>query len=592
MTLIESSGFLVSLSFAFLSIFSIGSFMVRDFQLLLRKGIRYQNYSKKEPFFRLKPTTFHLNAYRILVVLGIIVSLFYIFTNMVRIYLVILLPLTLLMVFFYFQELKIQDTNISLHKFDRYYEEIHTLIEKKASLLENIQQLNEMLSEKHKGFYSQIELINPMLKDTLDRSYYLKLTTPIKLKIDGYQQDLTRFDNSLSKKFNDLLKTYLKTLKITKGLEVPELISFSPKAIEEDINRTELQLTEQVLLDAEEWLLANMANPESPVQLLRFLERYQTDLDTHQKLAFSYYHNASERSYWFNYLEEKKLYQIQFLGKHNYLKEYPWIFQSKLYQNLKTDQALEIMQTLLKQDYYDTTLTMLLTLPLTFRDLLPRVTSQEQINNRTSKLLSIFIDVFAKPLEFYHPTTILFDQAMAIQHYFGFEYKDSSFLDRINSIVNERRIEAQKELILNSYQDIFIKLTPAKNKAIQMLILLQDVVGADHPWFNFSSLVVLIHEYHKTFQAEKLNLLLVLIFLMISLQTQSDKIFDKAFKMVQSEVDNLIKIPNKTIAPDVVLSRVREALKRDGYYQNLAAIVSRIEQKRQVLDQILESTVA
>jgi hypothetical protein len=62
--------------------------------------------------------------------------------------------------------------------------------------------------------------------------------------------------------------------------------------------------------------------------------------------------------------------------------------------------------------------------------------------------------------------------------------------------------------------------------------------------------------------------------------------------MVQSEVDNLIKIPNKTIASDVVISRVREALKRDGYYQSLAAIVSRNEQKRQVLDQILESTVA
>ena len=122
MTFIESSGFLVSLGFAFLSILSIGSFMFRDIQLLFRKDIRYQNYRRKESYFRLKPTEFHLNIYRILVVFGIIISLIYVFTNMVRIYLVILLPLILLMIFFYLQELKIQDTNLSLHKFDKYYE--------------------------------------------------------------------------------------------------------------------------------------------------------------------------------------------------------------------------------------------------------------------------------------------------------------------------------------------------------------------------------------------------------------------------------------------------------------------------------------
>ena len=125
-----------------------------------------------------------------------------------------------------------------------------------------------------------------------------------------------------------------------------------------------------------------------------------------------------------------------------------------------------------------------------------------------------------------------------------------------------------------------------------MLILLQDVVGSDHPWFHFGSLVSLIHEYHKTCQEEKLNLLLVLIFLMISLQTQSDKIFDKAFQMVQAEIGILVKLPNKAFSSDVVISRLRDALKREGYYQNLAAIVSRIEQERQVIDQILESKVA
>lgn len=592
MTFIESSGYVVTIIYTIATIVGLLSFSYRDLQLVLRKGIKYSNYTKKQAYFKLKPYQIHLNAYRTLIVIGVILSIIYAFTTMVRIYLTILIPFILLILFFYLQEQQIQRTNFSIHKFDGYYDEIHTLIEKKAFLLQEIRNLNDKLSEKHKVYLSQIDVINPMLKDNLDRTYFLKLTSPIKIKIDGYQQDLTRFDNSISKKFNDLLKTYLATHKISKGLEVPALVSFSPKAIEEEINGTDLQFAEQIFLDAEEWLLANMANVESPVRLLRFLERYQKDLDTHQKFAFSYYHTASDRTHWFNYLEEKKLYQIQFLGKHTYLKEYPWIFQPKLYQNLKNDQALDIMQAILKKDYYETALTMLLTLPLIFRDLLPRATTQEAVTNRTAKLMTIFVDVFAKPLEFYLPTTLLFDQAMAIQHYYANESSNTFISNKIDGLVNESRIEGEKDWILETYQDVFTKLTVSKNKAIQMLILLQDVVGSDHAWFNFGSLVSLIHEYHKTFQEEKLNLLLVLIFLMISLQTQSDKIFDKAFQMVQEEIGTLVKLPNKTNSSDLVITRLRDALKRDGYYQNVAAIISRIEQERQVIDQILESKVA
>ena len=592
MTFIEQSGLTITIIYIIATALALLTFTYRDLQLIFRNSIKYSNYSKKAIYFKLKPFEARIYGYRGLIIVGILLSLIYVFTDMVRIYLVILLPLILFVVFFYLQEQQIQKTNFNINKFDTYYEEIHTLIEKKAFLLQEIRKLNEKLAEKHKGFFGQIEAMNATLVDAIDRSYYLKLTNPIKLKIDSYQQDLTRFDNSISKKFNDLLKTYLTTHKLTKGLEVPALVSFSPKAIEDEINASEGVLAEKVLLDAEEWLLTNMKNVDSPVGLLRYLERYQKELTSHHKQAFAYYHQVSNRDPWFTYLEEKKLYHIKFLGTEEYFKKYPWIFQPKLYQNIKNDQALEIMQVLLKEDYYETSLTMLLTLPLAFRDLLPRATTQEPIANRTAKLMTIFMDVFSQPLEFYHPTTVLFDQAMALQHYFDAESTNPSSSNRIDSLVKENRIESEKDWIEKNYQEVFSKLTAHKNKAIQMLILLQDVVGADHPWFHFGSLVSLIHEYHKTCQEEKLNLLLVLIFLMISLQTQSDKIYDKAFQMVQNEIGILFKLPNKSIGSDVLITRIRESLKRDGYYQNVAAIVSRIEQERQVLDQILESKVA
>lgn len=593
MTIIESSGFAVSLIFGILSIFSIGSFMYRDVQLLLRKGIRYHNYSKKEAYFRLKPTELHLNLYRVLVVLGTIISFVYLLTNMVRIYLVILLPLTILMVFFYLQELKIQETNLSLHKFDTYYEEIHTLIEKKAFLLKEIKNLNQTLSDKHIRFYGQIETINQFLHDKIDRSYYLRLTNPIKSKIDNYEQDLNRYDDSISKKFNDLLKSYLKTLKISKGLEVPALVSFNPKDLESEIQATEPILIDKIYQDAQSWLNANMENDESPVKMLRYLETFQKDLHDLLKQSFAYYHQAKDKNPWFIYLEDKKLYKLDFLSQNQYLKQYPWIFNPRFYQNIRTEQALELMQYLVKQDYHETGLTMMLTLPLMFRDLLSRVLNQENIQqNRTTKLFQVFVDVFAQPLEFYQPTTMLFDQLMALQHYVEFEVLDKEISNRIESILNRNEVEIEKAWIQSSYQETFTMLANTKNKAIELLIIIQDVVGSDHPWYEFGTLVGLIHEYQKTLQKEKLSMLMIILFLMICLKSQSTPIFEKAYSLVEQELNQLVKVSPKGLTQQAVLKKIQDALKRDGYFHQAAAIMARIEQERQMVDEILEHKAA
>ncbi len=592
MTFIESSGFLMSLGFAVLSILSIGSFMYRDVQLLFRKGIRYHNYSKKEAYFRLKPTELHLNVYRILVVIGIIISILYLFTNMVRIYLIVLLPLIMLMVFFYLQEQKIQDTNLSLHKFDSYYEEIHTLIEKKTFLLNEIKTLNQALSDKHVRFLGHIETMNQFLHDKLDRSYYLKITNPIKSKIDQYEKDLNRYDNSISQKFNDLLKSYLKTLKISKGLEVPALVNFVPKDIELEIQSTEPLLIDKIYLDSQQWLASNMDNDESPVRMLKYLETFQKDLSELIKYSFGYYHHANDKNPWLIYLEDKKLYKLDFLSQNQYLKQYPWIFSNRLYQSIRTEQALEIMQFLVKQDYHETGLTMMLTLPLVFRDLLPRVLSQESLQNHTTKLFQLFVDVFTQPLEFYRSTTMLYDQLMAIQHFVEFEENDNDAMSKVESILQRNELELKRDWIISTYQDFFQSIGVTKNKAIELLILLQDVVGTDHPWFQFGSLVGLIHEYQKTLQKEKLSLLLVLLFLMIGLKTQSTEVFDKAYKQVEVELNQVIKLPQKGLTQQAILTRIQEALKKDLYFHQAASIISRIEQERQMVDEILERKVA
>jgi hypothetical protein len=251
-----------------------------------------------------------------------------------------------------------------------------------------------------------------------------------------------------------------------------------------------------------------------------------------------------------------------------------------------------MMQYLLKEDYHDAGLTMMLTLPLMFRDLLPRVLNQENIQNRTTKLFQVFVDVFSQPLEFYQPTTMLFDQLMALQHFVDVEVPDSSSKNRIETILDRNEIEMEKTWIQSTYQESFITLSESKNKAIELLIILQDVVGSDHPWYEFGTLVGLIHEYQKTLQKEKLSMLLVILFLMITLKSQSNQIFEKAYKLVELELNQVIKISQKGLTQQLILTKIQDALKRDGYFHQAAAIMARIEQQRQMIDEILQPKVA
>jgi glucosamine 6-phosphate synthetase-like amidotransferase/phosphosugar isomerase protein len=181
---------------------------------------------------------------------------------------------------------------------------------------------------------------------------------------------------------------------------------------------------------------------------------------------------------------------------------------------------------------------------------------------------------------------------MALQHYVEFEVPDPSNLNRIESILNRNELEMEKAWIQTAYQDNLTALVNMKNKAIELLIIVQDVVGSSHPWYDFGTLVGLIHEYQKTLQKEKLSMLLVMLFLMICLKSQSPQIYEKAYGIVEQELNQLINFPQKGQSQQSIIIRIQDALKRDGYFHQAAAIMARIEQQRQMIDEVLEQKVA
>ena len=79
---------------------------------------------------------------------------------------------------------------------------------------------------------------------------------------------------------------------------------------------------------------------------------------------------------------------------------------------------------------------------------------------------------------------------------------------------------------------------------------------------------------------------------MIGLKTQSTEVFDKAYKLVEVELNQVIKLPQKGLTQQAILTRIQEALKKDLYFHQAASIISRIEQERQMVDEILERKVA
>lgn len=590
MTFIESSAFTLIILFMIGNGYLLLRFTVRDFQLATRYSIRYQNYSKKQPWFKLEPNAFTELASLFSIMVGSILSIIYLLTDYVRVYVIILLPLVVITTLFYLSERKIANTQLPVQKFDGYYEDIHTLIEEKTSMLASIKMLNGKLEEKENTFKSLMQTINPLLTSKLPSTWFKPMTQPIHDTLNGYEKDLLKYDNSITGKFNDLLKEYLKTLKMTSILNVPSLVSFSVEDIQQRIDETTSHLHQQILQESQEWIQKGLlVSPQACLDLINLLDSISAQPMIHIHLAFSYFDTTENPSLWVDYLVEKKWMSASFLTQSNYLEDYPWVFQESLYKVVPKDHAFDLMNVLYQKNLQTSTMAMLMSLPTDYQTLPERFLRTTKTQNAAYDIFTFFSTIYSNFSHFVDPTTLDLNRAHAIENYYRGLPTTSPI--SIATIASKGSYYEERDAIEKAYDQAFNTLKPLRSNLFEILLWMKPRMQESDLAIDFNQAVLLLLDFHKTLSIEKMHHFIFALFLIIDQSLPGELTSDRVstWGTLTAKYFGLSMV-NQSI--EQVMNKIRSFYSKLNLRQELSSVLFRIESHRLLMDDLLENTHA
>jgi len=587
MTFIESSAFFFVILFMIGNGYVLSRFMGRDFQLSQRHTIRYQNYQQKEKWFYLTPNQNTLNSSLFFIVIGLLLTLIYMFTDFVRIYIVILLPLVIITTFFYMNERDIEKTQFSLQKFDRYYQDIHTLIEEKTSMLQSIRDLNRQLEAQEQSFQTVLNILNPMLNQKLNVLWYNEFTTPIHSTLDTYEQDLLKYDNSITSKFNDLLVGYLKHLKMTSVLAVPSLISFSVPDLQQSIEQTTESLHDKLFKESETWIKQDkLSSPKACIDLLQYLDTLRTKPDTHIGLAFAYFNQTNKSEMWIDFLVSNKWISGEFLMKSNYLDLYPWVFQESIYKVIQKDQALDIMKYVVEKDNYPSVLSMMLSLPSDYQGLPERFVRFNKFDNRSFDVASLFASLYSQIVHFSDPSTRLMNQTYALENFY--EDNKSTTPPVLQTLFTTKNYLELSDSISKFYKQNYVTLQPLKVNLLEFILWFKGNLKKQDALFRFEPSLFYLNDLHKTLSINKMHHFVLAIALLVNLQTSS-YVQDPLFEKFVTPSLKYLGVSFNSKKTDTMIQGIKKFYSKNVARQELSSILYHLESERLLLKKVLDN---
>jgi hypothetical protein len=590
MTFIEASAFFIVILFMIGNAYFLFRFVGRDLALSQRHTIRYQNYQQKEKWFYLTPHPISLQGSLFFIMAGTLLILVYMFTDYIRIYTVILTPLVLITLFFYFNEKAIEKTQFPLQKFDRYYQDIHTLIEEKTNMLQSITTLNSQLSEKEKQYQSMLATLNPWLIEKVNAQFYHPYTNPIHDTLDTYQKDLLKYDNSITGKFNDLLISYLKHQKMTGVLSVPSLITFSIPEIEKNIEETTPSVQQKLILQSIRWIEEkNIASHQAAINLIDYVDQTNPFPEKHIALTFEYFDQSQKTELWVNYLVKKKWINGPFLLQSNYLNLYPWIFQENTFSLLPKDQTLEILKYVVEKDLYPTAMSMMLKLPGDYQSIPERFVRFTKVTNASFDLVSLFSTLYSQTIHFTDPSTLEMNRAYALENYY--QSTSSNTPSSLATLFASKNYLEESENIRKYYKQHYQELQPTKVNALEMMMSIQGQLKKIDPLFKFETSLQYLNDLQKTLSIDFIHHFLFALILITDYQIPTllsspsiERFCSGSFKYFNLGV-NFKK-------PETLIAAIKKFYTKKSNRQALSAVLYQIEKDRLLLTKLLDKTHA
>ena len=588
MTSIENSAFPMMIIYLIASTIVIGYNAYIEIVFRLRRKISYKNYKFFEPFYLLKFNIYNIVAMGVVAFLSIILFALYIWSNVVRIYCIVFIPMILAMsLFIYYEFSRLNYNNEDIITFDPYFRDLYKIERSKTAILNKISIVETDFKKLSSELMTKFRAFNTLLPNKEKEQEFQAFIDKCNKEFEKNRGELVNYNKSVTSQFDNSLNDFL-TLGLATDYEIPEFHTIDVQQMFGYITELRTKFETYVSQQAKQKLRQGaLKSPDKIIEVFNIALKMNvrfTDEDI-MTILEALNSKVAKKEEVFTYLLSQNLVSEDVLHEAIVRRDWAWcviednIFAKsrkkiiELYSDIVEHNAINCCNKLLNMSAVDQS------------DILVKVLNTATKSNACTQVIKFRIIIQSNDQEFDDEATMYENMAISIRNYV-LENPSDENRAWIIDVCNASSFYQNKEQIVNIYTRISQKIKDKYNFLNSVLICFYEGELSTNKYIDNTKITNFYLENILTLNNSTLKVFALLACALILLVDEDDKNVQVAIDGIKHDQIGRDALQNTQTDVEAGKYVVKTLLKTK--LDKVIPIVNRVEVKRMSLNKIKE----
>ena len=588
MTSIENSALPMMIIYLIASTIVIGYNAYIEIVFRLRRKISYKNYKFFEPFYLLKLNIYNIVAMGVVAFLSIILFALYIWSNVVRIYCIVFIPMILSMsLFIYYEFSRLNYNNEDIITFDPYFRDLYKIERSKTAILNKISIVETDFNKLSSELMAKFKAFNTLLPNKEKEQEFQAFIDKCNKEFEKNRGELVNYNKSVISQFDNSLNDFL-TLGLATDYEIPEFHTIDVQQMFGYITELRTKFETYVSQQAKQKLRQGaLKSPDKIIEVFNIALKMNvrfTDEDI-MTILEALNSKVAKKEEVFTYLLSQNLVSEDVLHEAIVRRDWAWcviednVFAKsrkkiiELYSDIVEHNAINCCNKLLNMNAVDQS------------DILVKVLNTATKSNACTQVIKFRIIIQSNDQEFDDEATMYENMAISIRNYV-LENPSDENRAWIIDVCNASSFYQNKEQIVNIYTRISQKIKDKYNYLNSVLICFYEGELSTNKYIDNTKITNFYLENILTLNNSTLKVFALLACALILLVDEDDKNVQVAIDGIKHDQIGRDALQNTQTDVEAGKYIVKTLLK--SKLDKVIPIVNRVEVKRMSLNKIKE----
>ncbi|MBE5762775.1 MAG: hypothetical protein E7338_00955 [Clostridiales bacterium] len=588
MTSIENSALPMMIIYLIASTIVIGYNAYIEIVFRLRRKISYKNYKFFEPFYLLKLNIYNIVAMGVVAFLSIILFALYIWSNVVRIYCIVFIPMILSMsLFIYYEFSRLNYNNEDIITFDPYFRDLYKIERSKTAILNKISIVETDFNKLSSELMAKFKAFNTLLPNKEKEQEFQAFIDKCNKEFEKNRGELVNYNKSVISQFDNSLNDFL-TLGLATDYEIPEFHTIDVQQMFGYITELRTMFETYVSQQAKQKLRQGaLKSPDKIIEVFNIALKMNVRFTDEDIMAILEALNSkvAKKEEVFTYLLSQNLVSEDVLHEAIVRRDWAWcviednVFAKsrkkiiELYSDIVEHNAINCCNKLLNMNAVDQS------------DILVKVLNTATKSNACTQVIKFRIIIQSNDQEFDDEATMYENMAISIRNYV-LENPSDENRAWIIDVCNASSFYQNKEQIVNIYTRISQKIKDKYNYLNSVLICFYEGELSTNKYIDNTKITNFYLENILTLNNSTLKVFALLACALILLVDEDDKNVQVAIDGIKHDQIGRDALQNTQTDVEAGKYIVKTLLKTK--LDKVIPIVNRVEVKRMSLNKIKE----